>query len=384
MDVRSYHRVQIEQDGVSARLGTARADPLLLPHDALELSAQQWRHALDEALAPWARHLESRELILDSRVVRKRVAERELVTTLTAMLVKCVVEGPRSRVPVVWQAAAPDAGLDPLEEKLRAALASGQIVEEIRAAVDGMPLAAVERCPVVLDPWIASTLIHECIGHSSEADNYLESMVPAGFRLGYRWTELPLRVVDDPGLAGHLGSYQFDDEGSPARRTELIRDGIWNDLLYSRETAERLGVERSGNGRRTPGAPRALPRMSVMYVEPGTASREALVATVERGVYCVGAIGGWSTGRDFIVRPVYGLRIRNGSLTGERVRCFDIVGDKAAAMAQLSGLAGDLTFIDHAFGGCDKGGQDELSMTQGAPHLALREAVLRPIMKVKS
>jgi predicted Zn-dependent protease len=384
VDSRRYHRLQLDHDGASSRLGTTAKDSLLLPHDALELVATRWQRVLDAALAPWARHLESWVLIVESRVVRKWVGSRELRTTLVGVLVKCVVEGPSSRAPVVWQMAARGADLDALDAGLARALASRRLAEEIHAVVEGRPLAVSERCAVVLDPWVASTLIHECIGHSSEADNYLDEMVPAGLELGHRWTGLPLQVVDNPGLAGHLGSYELDDEGSTPARTELVRDGLWNDLLHSRETAERIGRERSGNGRRNPGAPRTFPRMSVTYVAPGADTPDALVARVEQGVYCVGAIGGRSSGRDFIVRPAYGIRIRDGRLTGERVRRFDLVGDKVTTMAQLCGIADDLTFVDHAFGGCDKGGQNDLSMTQGAPHLALSVATLRPIASATS
>ena len=48
----------------------------------------------------------------------------------------------------------------------------------------------------------------------------------------------------DATLPGGLGSFGFDDEGVPAQRVEVVKDGIFVGYLTSRETAARLGQQR--------------------------------------------------------------------------------------------------------------------------------------------
>ena len=109
-------------------------------------------------------------------------------------------------------------------------------------------------------------------------------------------------------------------------------------------------------------------------------ARHEWLADQADAIYCRGVIGGGSVGREFVLRPAYGVRIRDGRPTGEVLRRFDLVGDKLATLARLAGIADDLTFFDSALG-CDKDGQNNLPVSQGAPHLALSAASLRPIAR---
>ena len=273
---------------------------------------------------------------------------------------------------MIWQAGTPSWPPAALTTHL-----PRELLLEVRAAVEGVPLDAPLRCPLLLDPWPASQLIHECVGHTSEADNFFEYARPAGYDLGYRWTEVPLEVVDDPLASGYRGSYTVDDEGEPAARTRLISQGVWTNLLHSRATA-RAHPARGGNGRRVAGAPHALPRMSVTYAEAGGSTVTALIAQVAHGLYCVGTWGGGSIGRQFIVRPAYARWIHAGQLTEHFVRRFDLRGDKFETIGQIAGVGEDMQIFDPAFG-CDKFGQNDLPVTFGAPHLYLRELELHPI-----
>ncbi|MBZ5708847.1 metallopeptidase TldD-related protein [Nannocystis pusilla] len=371
-DVRLHRSVLLARGAAPRWFGATHEHPGLLAWSELAAAAEALQLALAATLGP---EVVTHELSLESRARLRGDA----CVAHTALVIRLVVAGSRSRIPVVWHTCVPEAATDALARQLHAALASDAITGEVRAAVDGVPLAEVTRCPVVLDPWLASTLVHECIGHSSEADNYAAYMAPAGIQLGHRWTELPLHVVDDPRLAGRVGGYDVDDEGVPARATSLVRDGVWCGLLHSRASARQLGVDSSGHARRVGDAP-AIPRMAVTYVEPGGRSPAALLADQADAIYCRGVIGGGSAGREFVLRPAYGLRIRDGRPTGEVLRRFDLVGDKLATLARLAGIADDLTFFDSALG-CDKDGQNNLPVSQGAPHLALSAATLRPIAR---
>lgn len=74
----------------------------------------------------------------------------------------------------------------------------------------------------------------------------------------------------------------FDAEGTPKRRVELVREGVTSGLIHDRRTAKALGAESTGNAVAGAGPWGAMPANLVL--EPGAASRDDLIASVERGV----------------------------------------------------------------------------------------------------
>jgi predicted Zn-dependent protease len=290
-----------------------------------------------------------------------------------AATVRLVVRGPATRSPVLWQTG----GVAPDPDAWAADLAAA-LPRELQAVAAGVALDAPWTGTVVLDPWVAALLVHECVGHTSEADNYLAYARPAGLALGHRWTDAALTVVDDPTEPGRIGGYARDDDGEPARATTLVDAGVWTDLLYDRRHAGVLASPRAGNGRRVVGAAGTLPRMSVLTARPGDHSLARLLAGVEDGWYCSGSWGAGSLGRGFVLRPTHARRIRRGVVLDEYLRRFDLRGDKFATIAAVDAVGDDTRRFDPAFG-CDKDGQDDLPVSFGAPHLRLRGVTLVPL-----
>jgi hypothetical protein len=288
------------------------------------------------------------------------------------LLVRFVVNGNHSRIPVLWQHVSSSISLASFTLAM-----NEDVLPEIEAAVIGLPLKEERRCAVLLEPWLASQFIHECVGHTVEADNWVHYSQPKGIGIGYQWSDYPLQVFDDPTIPGHRASYDFDFDGTAAQRTILIQDGVWHGLLLNLDYQQRLTHASSGNGRRVLQAEQTLPRMSITYADAGRETLAELIESVEDGIYCRGTWGGRSFGRKFILRPAYGQIIRDGQLTGTIVRRFDIFGDKFDTMRNVVGMSNDLRFFDPVFG-CDKFGQDNLPITCGAPDLLLSEAAVRP------
>ena len=290
---------------------------------------------------------------------------------------RLVIEGVCSLVPVDWQFVGAESPINALERDF----CHGWLRDEVVAAARASRLDRPTHCAVVLEPWLSSMVIHECIGHTSEADNY--ATYNAHRRVGEPgmgdlWTTLELDVTDDPTLPGHRGSYTHDDEGTEAIPTPLVRGGRWVGLLHNRLTGS--NGQPGANGRRVFGLVRTLPRMSITYAGAGTTPVEALFARVADGVYCGGTWGGGSNGMQFVIRPAFGRRIRDGVLTDEYVRGFDLAGDKRTLFRNLTGIS-DHTHLFDPVHGCDKMGQDGLPVTLGAPHLAFHDACLLPVSK---
>lgn len=133
--------------------------------------------------------------------------------------------------------------------------------------------------------------IHESIGHPVELDRILGWEIPlaGGSFLTLRdvgsleYASRLVNVTADATLPGALGSFGWDDEGTPAQRVPIIVEGRLTDLLSSRETAPRIG--RSSNGTVRGEAADHLPliRMTNISLEPGTSSLEELIGGVENG-----------------------------------------------------------------------------------------------------
>jgi TldD protein len=114
-----------------------------------------------------------------------------------------------------------------------------------------------------------------------------------------------------------VGSFGYDDEGVPAQRVEIVRNGIFVGYLSSRESAARLGLHESGGAMRAEGwdVP-PLVRMTNVNLEPGSASLDELLRDVKRG-YLLATNKSWSIDDrrlNFQFTTEIGWEITNGKL----------------------------------------------------------------------
>jgi TldD protein len=225
--------------------------------------------------------------------------------------------------------------------------------------------------PVILNPSEAGVFIHEAFGHLSEGDGLqnnpaFRARLEMGTQLGH---EL-LNVSDDPALEGRPGHFLVDDEGVRGVKTRLITQGILTGRLHSRETAAEFGEELSGNMRAVDAHCTPLVRMSNIFIEPGDASFDDMVASIENGYYLVGAKGGQTSGDQFTFGAQWGYRIENGKL-GPMVRDINMSGELFSTLQAISMVGDDLAFGER--GGCGKGSpmQSNRKSGTGAPHIKI-------------
>ncbi len=137
--------------------------------------------------------------------------------------------------------------------------------------------------------------IHESIGHPIELDRVLgEEANFAGTsfltmdQLNHlKYASDIVNVVADARLehGAGLGTFAYDDEGVPAQRTDIIKDGEFRGYLSNRETAHLVGLDRSSGTMRTEGWNR-LPiiRMTNVSLLPGTWDFDDLIAGTDEGI----------------------------------------------------------------------------------------------------
>jgi TldD protein len=237
------------------------------------------------------------------------------------------------------------------------------------------PTVAGGTYPVVLDPELAGVFIHEAFGHLSEADFVYENpQAREMMTLGRRFGRPVLTVGDNGAAPGLRGTLPFDDEGTPTQDTVLIKDGVLVGRLHSRETAAKMGEGATGNARAISFRHPPIVRMTNTYIANGTGTFEDLIGDIKLGVYACGAFGGQTMLENFSFTAAYGRMIRDGK-PAELVKDVVLAGNLFQTLDRIERIAGDFRW-NQMGGGCGKGGQFPLPVTEGAPHVRIEEALV--------
>ncbi|MBI3320896.1 MAG: TldD/PmbA family protein [Candidatus Omnitrophica bacterium] len=178
-----------------------------------------------------------------------------------------------------------------------AAKAKTEVLQLLRAKA---PRAG--ETTIILDPTQVVMQLHESCGHPAELDRALgQELSYAGGsfltpdRLGrFRYGSPQVTIVADATIPGGVGSFAFDDEGVPAQRVELVREGIFAGYLSSRESAARVQLPSSGSAMRAEhwNVP-PLVRMTNVNLEPGEATLDELCRDIKHG-YLLSTNKSWS------------------------------------------------------------------------------------------
>jgi len=115
-------------------------------------------------------------------------------------------------------------------------------------------------------------------------------------------------------------------------------------------------------------------RMTNTYIANGEGSRDDLLRDIPLGIYACDAQGGQTFLEDFSFTAGHGYMIRDGQLA-ELVKDVVIAGNLFQTMDRIDRIAGDFQWNEMG-GGCGKGGQSPLPVTEGAPHVRISEALV--------
>jgi TldD protein len=191
--------------------------------------------------------------------------------------------------------------------------------------------------------------------------------------LGKRFGGKHLNIIDDPTIPNLRGSYKYDDEGTLAGSTYLIREGILEGRLHSRETAAKMGERTTGNARAVNYLFPPIVRMSNTFIESGSASFEGMLGDIEEGVYVKDWYGGTTSLEMFTFSAGEAYMIRRGRLA-ELLRPVVLTGNVFTTLQNIDAIGNDLEM--NQGGGCGKGGQYPLPVSNGSPHIRIRHCVV--------
>lgn len=151
-----------------------------------------------------------------------------------------------------------------------------------------------ERAKVVLDPGMVGLIAHEAVGHTVEADFVLSGSIVRG-KVGERVASSLVTLVDSGRsdiVGGAAGTVLVDDEGVPAGKTVIIKEGVLESYIHSRETAAEFGVAPTGNARAFEYSDEPIIRMRNTYIEPGDYELVEMIGEVGHGYLLKGPRSG--------------------------------------------------------------------------------------------
>jgi len=220
--------------------------------------------------------------------------------------------------------------------------------------------------PVVLGPDVVGVFVHEAFGHLAEADLTLSGSVLMG-KLGKKIASNVVTFYDDGTIKGGFGSFKYDDEGVPAQKTVLVKDGVVVGLMHNRETAQKLNTKPTGNARAEDFRVEPIIRMRNTFMEPKDRSFEELVEGIKFGYYFKSFRGGQANlDGTFQVGIQEGYEIVNGEVGGP-VRDASISGNTLETLLKVDAAGKDFGLSP---GRCGKG--QTAFESDGGPHIRVK------------
>jgi len=211
--------------------------------------------------------------------------------------------------------------------------------------------------PVVLAAGDSGILLHEAIGHGLEADFNRKKTSNYTDQVGNLVASELCTVVDDGTIPESRGSINIDDEGNLPGYNVLIEDGVLRGYIHDRMSTKHFGARPTGNGRRQSFRHHPMPRMTNTYMLSGESSREDIIRSIDRGIYCVSFNGGSvniSNG-DFVFSVTEGYMIEGGKVTAP-IRNVNLIGNGPDVLRKVTAVGSDFELSDGRWI-CGKDGQ---------------------------
>lgn len=205
---------------------------------------------------------------------------------------------------------------------------------------------------------------HESVGHAIELDRILgwEAAFAGTSHLEleklhtHKYGSELMNVTADATLPGALGTFGYDDEGTPARRVDIVKEGTWVGVLSGRDSAAIAGLPPGGMVRADGYNRLPMVRMTNVGLLPGTGTFDDIISDTDDGVY-MSTNRSWSIDDrrlNFQFGTEIAWEVKKGRL-GRMLKNPTYTGITPQFWGSLDRLAGESEWVHWGTPNCGKG-----------------------------
>ncbi len=216
-------------------------------------------------------------------------------------------------------------------------------VEDAKRKLGGEP-PATGVYPVVFNPDAMSDLLGVFAAVFS-SENTQKGLSRLGGKEGEVIAAPCVTLVDDPFHKDSMVPMNFDSEGCPTHRKNVIENGTLKTLLYNMKTAAVAGRETTGNAGKAGYDGAINVRPFTMYLSAGELTEEQILEKAGNGIL-ITSLGGLHAGAnaisgDFSLQSS-GFIIKDGK-KGDYIKSFTVAGNFYDMLKNITALSDKVT-----------------------------------------
>ncbi|MBO5999345.1 MAG: TldD/PmbA family protein [Lachnospiraceae bacterium] len=198
-------------------------------------------------------------------------------------------------------------------------------------------------CPVIFDRE-AMTSLFSAFSDIFSGDRVSRGISPLTGKEGSRIFSDMISMIDDPRESAAPFLYNYDDEGHPTCRKYVIREGVFETVLHSTESAARMNTESTGNGFKGGcSAPvRAVPKN--FFIVPGDTPLSGLMEYLGNGLV-ITDLAGLHAGLDHVTGDFSlqcsGYKVTDGK-RAENVTLITVAGNYPEMLDNVMAVGNDI------------------------------------------
>lgn len=196
-------------------------------------------------------------------------------------------------------------------------------------------------CTVLLEPMAIADLLENTIVTSVNADNVQKGRSSLKNKMGTSIASDQLSIIDDGIFAGGLGTSSCDEEGTPSKRTPIIKDGILSSYIYDCYAAGKEKRESTGNAVRS--SYTSTPSIGIrnMIIQHPSSdiigeTKDGVIVNTVIGAHTANPISG-----DFSVEARNSFEIKNGQIASP-IKSMMISGNIFELLKNIDGIGKDV------------------------------------------
>lgn len=224
---------------------------------------------------------------------------------------------------------------------------------------------------IICSPEVTGLIAHEAFGHGVEMDMFVKERAKAKDYIGKSVASKVTEMHDGASAAKQVSSYLFDDEGTLAQDTCIIKEGILQTGMCDLLASMQLGIKPTGNGKRESFERKVYTRMTNTFFSCGNATLDEMIKSVKKGYLLEGYFSGMEDPKNWGIQCAVekGREIIDGKLTGNIVGPIFLTGYVPTLLSSISMVSNEGDFSLCGTGYCGKGYKEYVRVSMGGSYV---------------